>query len=75
MLTLQLRKLEKNKIVKRTVCAEAPPRVEYELTKIGYELKSVILPLDKWGRKHKQQQKIAQHFAGYYSEQRKLIKS
>ena len=53
MLTLQLRKLEANKIVKRVVYAEVPPRVEYELTPIGYELKAVIQHLEKWGEKHK----------------------
>lgn len=54
MLTLQLRKLEENAIVKRTVYAEVPPRVEYELTPIGNELKAVIKQLEKWGEKHKQ---------------------
>ncbi|WP_400263586.1 winged helix-turn-helix transcriptional regulator [Sphingobacterium sp. SG20118] len=53
MLTLQLRKLEENNIVKRTVYAEVPPRVEYELTTIGYELKPIIRELEKWGNKHK----------------------
>ena len=53
MLTLQLRKLEQNKVVTRTVYAEVPPRVEYELTTIGYDLKSIILELEKWGKKHK----------------------
>lgn len=53
MLTLQLRKLEANKIVKRTAYAEVPPRVEYELTAIGYELKPIIKQLEKWGEKHK----------------------
>jgi len=53
MLTLQLRKLEENNIVKRTVYAEVPPRVEYELTSIGYELKPIIKQLEKWGQKHK----------------------
>ena len=53
MLTLQLRKLEENKVVKRTVYAEVPPRVEYELTPIGYELKPIIEQMEKWGKKHK----------------------
>lgn len=53
MLTLQLRKLESNKIIKRTVYAEVPPRVEYELTPIGYELRTIIRELEKWGVKHK----------------------
>jgi DNA-binding HxlR family transcriptional regulator len=53
MLTLQLRKLEENKIVSRTVYAEVPPRVEYELTPIGYALKPVIKELEDWGDRHK----------------------
>ncbi|MBC8643986.1 winged helix-turn-helix transcriptional regulator [Flavobacterium lindanitolerans] len=54
MLTLQLRKLEKNKIITRTVYAEVPPRVEYELTAIGYQLHTIIGELEDWGRKHKE---------------------
>ncbi|MGV3604626.1 MAG: winged helix-turn-helix transcriptional regulator [Dyadobacter fermentans] len=53
MLTLQLRKLEENHIVTRTVYAEIPPRVEYELTPIGYDLKPIIKHLEIWGDKHK----------------------
>lgn len=53
MLTLQLRKLEENRIIKRTVYAEVPPRVEYELTPIGYALKPVIRELENWGDSHK----------------------
>ncbi|KFF11104.1 transcriptional regulator [Chryseobacterium soli] len=54
MLTLQLRKLEDNKIVTRTVFAEVPPRVEYELTSIGYRLQPIIETLEKWGNEHKE---------------------
>ncbi len=53
MLALQLKKLEANKMVKRTVYAEVPLRVEYELTPIGYELRAVITGLEAWGLKHK----------------------
>lgn len=53
MLTLQLRKLEESKVIKRTVYAEVPLRVEYELTPVGYELRPVIKELEKWGKKHK----------------------
>lgn len=55
MLTLELRKLEQNKIVTRKVYAEVPPKVEYELTPIGYKLKSIIQELDSWGKEYKQQ--------------------
>lgn len=54
MLTLQLRKLEDTHIVKRTVYAEVPLRVEYELTAIGQELGPIIKQLEKWGYKHRQ---------------------
>ncbi len=53
MLTLQLRKLEENQIVKRTVFPVVPPRVEYELSEIGLQLSAVFDQLAKWGNKHK----------------------
>ena len=57
MLTLQLRKLEDDNIIKRTVYAEVPARVLYELTALGYELKPIIRELGKWGEKLQQVQK------------------
>jgi len=53
MLTLQLRKLEEHKIISRTVHAEVPPRVVYELTPIGYALAPVIKALESWGDEHR----------------------
>ncbi|QNK61361.1 winged helix-turn-helix transcriptional regulator [Pedobacter sp. PAMC26386] len=53
MLTLQLRELENDGIIKRTVYAEVPPRVEYELTEIGKELIPIWGQLSKWGTKHR----------------------
>ena len=53
MLTLQLRKLEMENILKRTIYAEVPPRVEYELTEIGYELRPIIKQMEAWGKRHK----------------------
>lgn len=53
MLTLQLRKMEANKLVKRTVYAEVPPRVEYELTKSGLQLNPILKQLEEWGEKHR----------------------
>lgn len=53
MLTLHLRKLEADKIISRTVYPEVPPKVEYQLTPIGYELKPIIRQLEKWGIRHK----------------------
>lgn len=49
MLTKQLRELEADGLVNRIVYAEVPPRVEYELTKEGKTLKSILNALKKWG--------------------------
>ncbi|WP_443945245.1 winged helix-turn-helix transcriptional regulator [Pedobacter sp. AW1-32] len=53
MLTLQLRELEKDGLVKRKVYAEVPPRVDYELTDIANELIPIWSELRKWGAKHR----------------------
>ncbi|HEY5745123.1 MAG TPA: helix-turn-helix domain-containing protein [Chryseolinea sp.] len=53
MLTLQLRALEQDGLVKRTVYAEVPPRVEYELTEMALELGPIFKQLSDWGGKHR----------------------
>lgn len=53
MLTLQLRELEEDGLVKRTVYAEVPPRVEYELTAFGRSLEPVLIELREWGERYK----------------------
>ena len=50
MLSLQLRQLEKDGIINRTVFAEVPPRVEYCLTQQGKTLLPILEELGKWGR-------------------------
>ena len=49
MITLQLRELEADGIVKRTVYPEVPPKVEYELTELGVSLAPVLLSMRDWG--------------------------
>ena len=49
MITLQLRELEADGIVKRTVYPEVPPKVEYELTALGETLAPVLLSMRDWG--------------------------
>lgn len=50
MLSLQLKELEKDGIVKRKVFAEVPPRVEYCLTDFGKTLIPVLEAIAGWGR-------------------------
>ncbi|MGJ6966816.1 winged helix-turn-helix transcriptional regulator [Streptosporangium sp. G11] len=52
MLTLTLRNLERDGLVSRTVYAEVPPRVEYELTPAGKSLISPALALAGWAIEH-----------------------
>jgi DNA-binding HxlR family transcriptional regulator len=54
MLALQLKKMEQNKLIERSVYAEIPPKVEYQLTESGKKLKPVLEQLEKWGRMHKE---------------------
>jgi len=48
MLTLTLRGLERDGLVRRTVFAEIPPRVEYELTVLGQSLTQPLSQLAGW---------------------------
>jgi DNA-binding HxlR family transcriptional regulator len=52
MLTKQLRELEADGLVSRTVYAEVPPRVEYALTPKGQSLTPVLKTLMDWGEAH-----------------------
>lgn len=52
MLTLTLRQLERDGLVSRTVHAEVPPRVEYELTAMGATLIEPALALAAWAIDH-----------------------
>ena len=52
MLAKELKDLEENKLVVRTVFAEVPPRVEYALTPSGKNLKGLIVEIKKWGNSH-----------------------
>lgn len=51
VLTSQLRELEADGVVQRTVFPEVPPRVEYALTDLGTELIPVLDGLHAWGER------------------------
>lgn len=52
MLTQQLRQLEMDGIVIRTVYPEVPRRVEYSLTELGNSLEIILDAMNDWGIVH-----------------------
>ena len=60
MLTLSLRGLERDGLVKRTAYATVPPRVEYELTEMGRTLTTTLIPLAQWSEANWQAIRLAQ---------------
>ncbi|MGI6018764.1 MAG: winged helix-turn-helix transcriptional regulator [Marvinbryantia sp.] len=53
VLTAQLRAMEENGLLTRTVYAEVPPRVEYTLTDLGESLKPILDAMWNWGEEYK----------------------
>lgn len=51
-LTRQLRELERDGIIHRTVYPQVPPKVEYSVTKLGKTLDSIARLLSEWGEEH-----------------------
>ena len=53
VLTAQLREMEAQGLVLRTVYPEVPPRVEYSLTALGRNLKPILDVMGAWGEEYK----------------------
>jgi DNA-binding HxlR family transcriptional regulator len=49
MLTQQLREMEHDDLIERTVYAQVPPKVEYRLTALGETLLPVLEAMYAWG--------------------------
>lgn len=49
MLTQQLRELEEDGLVIRTVYPVVPPKVEYELSDLGKSIKPILTTMYNWG--------------------------
>ncbi|MFH9062269.1 winged helix-turn-helix transcriptional regulator [Streptomyces coeruleorubidus] len=69
MLTVTLRSLERDGLVKRTVYPVVPPRVEYELTSLGRTLHATIQSLVTWTERH--QEEIAAARSAYDAREAK----
>ena len=53
MLTLTLRTLERDGLVRRTAHPSVPPRVEYALTELGSSLLDPVFALARWAADHR----------------------
>lgn len=62
MLTLTLKRLEADGVVTRTVFPAVPPRVDYELTRLGQGLRGALVPLQRWAARNKEA--VARNRAG-----------
>ncbi|GBF75809.1 transcriptional regulator [Paenibacillus sp. 598K] len=52
MLTLQLRELEEQDLVKRVIYPQVPPKVEYSLTEYGRTIIPLLDSMHEWGANH-----------------------
>ncbi len=52
MLTNQLRELEADGLIVRSVYAQVPPKVEYRLSPLGQTLEPVLAALKMWGERN-----------------------
>ncbi|AZM51366.1 HxlR family transcriptional regulator [Streptomyces sp. WAC 01529] len=68
MLTVTVRRLERDGLVKRTVYPTIPPQVEYELTEMGHSLTHLVKALSDWSIGHRPA--IAAARASYDAAQR-----
>lgn len=53
MLSKELKEMEMNKLVKRTVYDDSPVLVEYEPTEHCRSFDSIIMEMIKWGKAHR----------------------
>lgn len=58
VLTSNLRSMEEDGLVTRTVFPEVPPRVEYTLTDTGYSLKPLLNAMVLWGNEYKERHSL-----------------
>ncbi len=58
MLTQQLRELEKDKLIIRTVYPVVPPKVEYSISDLGRSIKPILVEMYDWGASYMQDKGI-----------------
>jgi DNA-binding HxlR family transcriptional regulator len=73
MLTATLRDLEKDGFVNRTVTPTIPPRVDYELTEMGKELREPLRVIGNWAHANRHRvEEARERFAEREAEAKRL---
>ncbi|WP_159468492.1 helix-turn-helix domain-containing protein [Dyadobacter sp. 3J3] len=54
ILSRELKEMEMNALVTRTVCNTSPVTVEYELTEYSDTLNDMIIAMHAWGKQHRE---------------------
>lgn len=76
MLTLTVRQLERDGLVTRTIYPTIPPRVDYELTKLGRSLLKSVQALAKWAADNRRKiQDARDHFDAARERRVKEVKA
>jgi DNA-binding HxlR family transcriptional regulator len=55
VLTANLRSMQKDGIIVRTVYDTTPPKVEYSLSELGESMRPILNSMQAWGTNYKQQ--------------------
>ena len=58
MLTQQLRELEQDNLIVRTVYPVVPPKVEYHLSELGQSIRPILNAMREWGTDYMKQNGI-----------------
>jgi DNA-binding HxlR family transcriptional regulator len=53
VLNVQLAQLEQHGLISKTIFPELPPKVEYQLTRLGQSLLPVIEVMEQWNNAHR----------------------
>lgn len=53
VLSKELKHLEENLLITRTVVDDFPARIEYTLTSYCLGIQEVVTPMESWGKKHR----------------------
>ncbi|MDM8173705.1 helix-turn-helix domain-containing protein [Olivibacter sp. 47] len=54
VLSKELKHLEDNFLIKRTLVNEYPVKIEYSVVDYTFSLHDIIRPIEVWGKKHKE---------------------